>query len=127
MSLEFLNIDFDLKSKNNINLLVGELKSNLVVMNEGFLEGHSHYSFELAGLNGDEQYLLDMYFSIFNDLSEEAKMQWKSCETKNFDFGYEGHLEKSSCQIEISDSMISKMNKMGASFTVTLYKSDAIE
>lgn len=127
MSLEFLNIDFDLKSKNNIDLLLCELKNNFVVMNEEFLEGHSHYSFELAGLIGDEQYLLDMYFSIFNDLSEESKKQWKNCESKIFDFGYEGNLEKSSCQIEISDSMISKMEKMQACFRVTLYKSDAIE
>lgn len=127
MSIEFLNIDFDLKSKNNIDLLLCELKRNLIVMNEDFLDSYSHYSFELAGLNGDEQYLLDMYFSIFNDLSEESKIQWIGCESKNFDFGYEGCLEKRSSQIEISDSMISKMSKMAASFTVTLYKSDAIE
>ena len=62
-STEFLNIDLDLESRDDLSLIIQEFGDSVIIMNNEN-DGSVHkVSFELAGLEGNPDYLFNQYFS----------------------------------------------------------------
>lgn len=121
-NVEFLNIDLDLESENDLSLLIQELGDSVVIMNNESVDGVHRVSLELAGLVGNPEYILDQYFSVMRKLSIESRSLWDGCRKKEFDLGFESEYGASgSLQETISIKSINSLSSLGASVAITIY------
>ena len=119
--VEFLNIDLDLESDSDLSPIIQEFGENLIVLNNKKEKGFHKVSFELAGLNGDPDYLFEKYFILIDGLSEVGKGLWQGCSKKMFDLGFESGENSGGLQTELPQSIINKLSSLGATVAITIY------
>jgi hypothetical protein len=119
--VEFLNIDLDLESNSDLSPIIQEFGDNLIVMNNKKEKGLHKVSFELAGLNGDPDYLFEKYFKLIDGLSEGGKGLWDGCNKKVFDLGFESGENSGGLQAELPQSIVNKLASLSATIAITVY------
>jgi len=115
----FLNIDLDLESDNNIELLVEELGTGCTIMHSGIVEGVHHASFETGELKIEN--IIQEYAKLVDGLSFSAKEMWDSCKKKSFNFGFESGTQPRSFYVGLSEGAVSSIFKLGGRIDFTIY------
>lgn len=123
--VEFLNIDLDLESTEELILILDELGDDIVVMsniNEG---GIHKLSFEVSKDLGKPELVLKEYISIINGLSSSALELFKRCKKVVFDIGFECEGDVAGTPIgiteHISSDTIKLLANINADVAITVY------
>lgn len=117
--IEFLNIDLDIESDEDIELLVSEIGKRATTMRNENEAGKYVASFEAA--DGEENEIIAEYKSIIDALSTEAKAMWDNCTKKDFDFGYESGDKPNDFHSRLSKDSIAAINDFGGEIVITIY------
>jgi len=126
-STQFLNIDLDLESEDDLTIIVDEFGDNVIVLSNEKNFGLHKLSFELAGEIGNSEYLLTQYFSLICSLSSKAREIWDRCLKREFDLGFECGHGPIDIQEKISNSLIIELSELNVSITVTVYSVPVVE
>lgn len=121
-NVEFLNIDLDLESTEDLSLLLRELGDAVVVMNNESENGVYKASLELAGLHGGAEYLFGCYIDLIDSLSGAAKDLWFKCTKREFDVGFEsGSKPIGGIQEKLSAELLNALSRLNISLAITVY------
>ena len=118
-NIEFLNIDLDIESNDNIELLVNELGKRMSVMNNNEIDNIYYASFETG--YSEENEIINEYVSIVNELSPQAKVLWNNCKKRVFNVGYECGRKPSSYESKINENSIKALAEINGSIYITIY------
>ena len=119
--IEFLNIDLDLESKDDLFPIIQEFGDSVIVLNREKENNSFKVSLELAGVTGTPDYLFEQYISLINGLSSQAKELWFGCAKREFDLGFESGHKPSDIQNKLSSTIISSLSDLEASIVITVY------
>jgi hypothetical protein len=117
--IQFLNIDLDLESDEDISDLVTEIGTKLIVMRDHTVSGVHHASFETTLPTENE--IIAEYSSVILRLTETSKRLWERCSKRCFDFGYDCGDAPNDFRSIISAESVSKIKEMGAEMAITIY------
>ena len=118
-NIEFLNIDLDIESNDNIELLVEELSKRLVVMHNNEINKVHYASFETSF--SEENKIINEYVSIIKELSPEAKSLWNSCIKRVFNFGFDSGNKPNSYESRINEKSVKELAEFNGSIYITIY------
>jgi len=118
-NIEFLNIDLDIESNDNIQLLVEELGKRLTVMNNNEIKKVHYASFETS--YSEENEIINEYVSIISALSSDSKSLWNNCIKRVFNIGYESGKEPSSYESRINENSVKALAEINGSIYITIY------
>jgi hypothetical protein len=117
--IQFLNIDLDIESSEDLSTLVAEMSERTSVMrNES---GGSVYfaSFE-TGAHGENE-IIEEYSAIIEGLSPKNRTLWEGCSKREFDFGYDSGDKPNNFHSSVSVNSIALLARLGGSVVVTIY------
>lgn len=117
--IQFLNIDLDIESQEDISLVVKEFSNRLTVMRNDHSKGMYYASFETG--YSEENEIIEEYVNVIDGLSTEARTIWDNCLKREFDFGYESGDKPNDFHSKIRAKSIELLAKVGGSVTVTIY------
>ena len=117
--IQFLNIDLDLESDEDISDLVTEIGTKLIVMRDHTVSGVHHASFETTLSTENE--IIAEYSSVISGLTDTSKRLWERCSKRSFDFGYDSGDAPNDFRSVISAESVSKIKEMGAEVAITIY------
>ena len=118
----FLNVDLDLVSADDLSSLIQEFGDDVIVMNDTWLEGEHHVSFELgAGESIEPDYLIECFYTLVQKLSTPSKLLWKNCKSRVFDLGFESGTTPRSYHAHLSVKTIESLSKIDAQVAITIY------
>ena len=118
---EFLNIDLDLESAEDISPIIAEFSDSVIILNREKENNIYKVSLELSGIEGDPEYLFKQYISLINGLSSQAKKLWFGCTKREFDLGFECGYEPREIQNKLSSNILSSLSNLDASIVITVY------
>ena len=117
--IEFLNIDLDIESKDDISLIIKEFGERVTVHKH-----QNHNSLFCASLSTgymSENEIIEEYLALVTSLSQKARKVWDACLKREFDFGYESGEYPNNFHSKISSKSLEAIVKMGGSMVVTIY------
>ncbi len=120
MKIHFLNVDLDIESHHDLQLIVEEFGDNADNLYCGKAQGHYLATFE-ARYTADADSIVSYFCLLVNGFDKEAKELWDSAFAKVFNIGYESGLEPRSYSSEIRAETIEQVAALGASLRVTIY------
>jgi len=118
---EFLNIDLDLESTEDISSIIAEFSDSVIILNREKENNIYKVSLELSGIEGDPEYLFKQYISLINGLSSQAKKLWYGCSKREFDLGFECGHEPRDIQNKLSSKLLGELSNLDASIVITTY------
>ncbi len=116
---EFLNIDLDISSEEDISELVIEIGKNTCVLNNSSEEGVFEATFETGGQEPNQ--IINEFVSIINELSPKAKAQWEDCKSREFNIGYDGGESPNVFVSALSGSSIKGISEINGEVVITIY------
>lgn len=116
---EFLNIDLDISSEEDISELIIEIGNNTCVLNNSCEEGIFVATFE-TGYQEPNQ-IINEFVSIINELSPKAKNQWEGCKAREFNIGYDGGEIPSVFVSALSGNSIKGISEINGEVVITIY------
>ena len=119
--IHFLNVDLEIESSENLQLLVDDLGEDVLVLFNGkWKNGFNFLAIETyPDANVDEK--ISLFCTLIENLSPEAKLIWDNAYSKKFDAGFECGEFPNSYQTEIRADTIKRVAELGASIVVTIY------
>lgn len=123
-TIEFLNIDMDLESKDDLIPLIEELGEKVVVMNyeKGCV---NKVSLELSGVFGSPDCVVLEYAKIVESLSAKAKSLWEGCSKREIDVGFECEGEANGAPVGFTERLsldsIEKLLRLRITMAITIY------
>ncbi|MEJ6474952.1 hypothetical protein [Pseudoalteromonas piscicida] len=119
--IQFLNVDLELESKQDISALVSDLKQNAIVL---------HYDQDdfrqLARIEANTSELtpdkaINQLCELIESCSKAALKQWLSCTKRTFDIGFNsGKSPKCFSQALHADTLL-RISAIGAGIEITIY------
>jgi hypothetical protein len=123
----FLNVNLDIRSTANLNLIATELGDRVFVLHSGregkgrryllALENARHYKSPEAAIHA--------FCKRIERLSPSARRLWTAAQ-KVFDIGYELHPLARSSRFLLRSSTLEEISDLGAKFAVTYYRPQLI-
>lgn len=127
MKIQFLNVDLEIESSQDLQPLIDDLGEDVSVLHHGKNGRKFNFvSFELktAGKRDVDEIILSFCLFIKN-LSPGAKLIWDKCHSKRLDAGFQSGAFPGAYQTEIRADTIAQVAEIGASIVITIYpKSD---
>lgn len=117
--IEFLNIDLDIESEEDISLIIEEFGDRVTIHRSELYEGKYYASFSTGFMRENE--IIQEYRSLVEGLTPEAKRVWDSCSKREFDFGYESGETPNNFHSRVSAGSIKSLAKLGGSVAITIY------
>lgn len=117
--IEFLNIDLDIESKEDISPIVEEWEGKITVFRNDKAEEGYFASFETQ-CSGVEE-IINEYVRLVNSLSEKSREIWDRAEKRTFDFGFESGTEPNNFNVKMDQLLIQKLADIGGGITITIY------
>lgn len=119
--IEFITIDLDIASNNDINSLVKELSAHTIFMHyEVYKDGSHNASFESHKDSIDN--IIEDFHTILTNLSPTSKKMWNECFKRSFNIGFNSGLEPYSIQSSLSNKLLHKITELGGSIEITIYQ-----
>ena len=118
-NIEFLNIDLDIVSKNDIAPIIDEFGDQVCVLNNESRDGNYCASFETVCT--EENKIIETYVALVNDLSPGTRKLWNECTLREFDFGYSSGETPSTFRSKISSKSVKELSEVGGSIVITIY------
>ena len=93
--IQFLNVDLELESKQDISVLVADLKKIATILHYDKDEYRQLARIEVTGEISSPDKAINHLCELVESCSRAALKQWLSCSRRTFDIGFEsGPLEK---------------------------------
>lgn len=124
MNITFLNVDLDMKFKQDISLILNELGNNVLTLHH---EQQENYYFARLEINRDAasaDKTINYFCDLIENLSEEAYKIWNSCYFKTFDIGYESGIKPNYFSSKINAITLQRIANIGAGMNITIYPID---
>ncbi len=123
MEVRFLNVDLEMESSEDLQLIIDNLGENVSILHHG--ENGSGFNFVSFEVKPSGERDIDGTISSFclfiENLSHEANTIWNRCHSKKFDAGFESGDFPRSYKTEIRADTIERIAKIGASIAITIY------
>ena len=126
MSIQFLNVDLELKSKSSLQAIVNSFGDDVDVLGCSPVGSHYQAAFESPGTpTGDPDSLIRYFCDLISNLAGTGKKAWETAYSRVFNIGFESGSEPKHIESELSPDTIAKIPSVGASIKITIYESDA--
>ena len=123
-SIEFLNLDLDIESSDDLTSLLEGFGESIVVMNHDKGEVNK-LSLELAGITGDPNHLVLEFAKLIEALPVATKSIWSNCAKREIDIGFECEGEAKGAPIGITERLsyesIQLLSQLEISIALTIY------
>lgn len=127
MPIRFLNVDLDIESQNDLQILVDELEKDCSlhiydknVNNNNFASFSHRFAFDDYEINA----IISAFCNSIENLSPKAREIWDSCCTRKFDAGFESGNFPKDFKSAIDADVIKRIADLSASIVITIYPSD---
>jgi len=117
--IEFLNMDLDIESEENIDSIIEEFGDHVSIMRNEKENNLFYASFETF-LN-EENDIIEKYVSLINSLSPLTRKIWDKCIKKEFDFGYESGIVPNNFHSRINTNSVAQLASVGGNISITIY------
>ena len=119
--IQFLNVDLELESKQDISVLVADLKKVATILHYDKDEYRQLARIEVAGEITTPDKAINHLCELIESCSRNALKQWLSCSRRTFDMGFEsGTSPKCFNQALHADTLL-RISAIGAGIEVTIY------
>ncbi|SFC81592.1 hypothetical protein [Pseudoalteromonas denitrificans] len=119
--IQFLNVDLELESKNDISILVNELAKKTTILH---FDKDDYRHFARIEANSDitsPDQAINHLCEQLESCSREALKQWLSCKKRTFDIGFQsGRNPKCFNQAIKSDTLL-RISAIDAGIEITIY------
>ncbi len=124
MEIQILNVDLEVESSENLQILIDDLGEDVSVLYHGENgSGYNFVSFEIRSpaVNKDIDGLVSAFCCLIENLSPEARLIWDRSFTRKLDAGFSSGNSPRSYQTEIRAETIEQAARIGASIAITIY------
>ncbi|WP_440054831.1 hypothetical protein ACSLBF_01310 [Pseudoalteromonas sp. T1lg65] len=119
--IQFLNVDLELESKQDISALVSDLKRNAVVLHYDKDEYRQLARIEASAEEMTPDKAINHLCELVESCSKPALKQWLSCSKRTFDIGFSsGTSPKCYSQALHVDTLL-RISAIGAGIEITMY------
>jgi hypothetical protein len=126
--VHFINIDLEVWSKQNLQVLIDGFGKNVVNMGHlKFDNGNVLASFELhydsveAWENIEADEIISVFCELIENLPKKARQIWNKSYKKVFDIGFESGNTEKSLNTELKVETLKRVQELGASIVITIY------
>jgi len=117
---EFINIDMELSSSENLSTLADELKGSILILKNEY-EGKSYkLNFECKLNERNPTNVLMQYANLLKALSKNSQNLLKKCDSRILDFGYESGKNLVLSNF-ISAEVLADIASFNFDFVITIY------
>ncbi|AZZ99742.1 hypothetical protein [Pseudoalteromonas sp. R3] len=122
--IQFLNVDLELESKQDISALVADLKKNAVVLHYDQDEYRQLARIEASAQVTSPDKAINHLCELIESCSKAALKQWLGCSKRTFDIGFScGEQPKCYSQALHVDTLL-RISAIGAGMEITLYPAE---
>ncbi|TLX47744.1 hypothetical protein C1E24_07065 [Pseudoalteromonas phenolica] len=119
--IQFLNVDLELESKQDISVLVDDLKKKAMVLHYD-KDDYRH----LARIEADADVVspdkaINHLCELIESCSKSALKQWLSCSKRTFDIGFNSGAAPKCFSQPISADTLLRISAIGAGIEITIY------
>ena len=119
--VRFLNVDLEVRGRDDLKWLVTELGDDVVNLCCGAAQGHFLATFETGLPLGDPDSAVGYLCNLVDNLPTDARVAWDGLLSKVFDIGFDGGIGPSTYQSELRPETIAAVARIGASLQITIY------
>lgn len=122
MRTGFRNVDLDVESVTNLDLLVTEMGGRVVVLYSGMAGKSKRHLLTVEAYKNwkSPDPAIQTLCAVVESLSPAAKRIWKAAD-KVFDIGYELQATEKRSRFELRSDTLERVAQLGASLAVTYY------
>ncbi len=119
--IQFLNVDLELESKQDISLLVADLKKSAVVLHYDKDEYRQLARIESKGEVTSPDKAVNHLCELIESCSRAALKQWLSCSKRTFDLGFESGTSPKCFNQALQVDTLLRISAIGAGVEITIY------
>jgi len=124
MTISFLNVDLEIESQGDLQVLVEELETDcsLHIHDKNLKDNNfASFSHRSAFDNYEINVIISLFCGSIENLSPKSREIWDLCITRKMDAGFEsGNLPKD-FQSVIRADIVKRVADLGASIAITIY------
>ncbi len=116
----FINVDLELSSENDLSLIASELKDRIFILDEGFSGSEFSLRFECSLNETQPEPVLKEFIKLIRTLSNEAMALLGSTTQKIVDIGFDSG-NQYQFTTRISNTVLSELSSLGFEIVITIY------
>ena len=120
-NIQYLNVDLDLESENDISHIVDTFGEDVIVLHHGKLDDYHHASFETTDVMPTADEVINYFCGLVEALPDGVRAGWDSCRKRVLDIGYESGTSPSNFRSELKPTTLQRVAAIGASIIITIY------
>ncbi len=120
----FLNLDLDLQASFDLSPIAEDFGSRVFVLYCGEIGDGYRLSVEPVFdglLSSDATACTEFFLRLADGLSQKNKDLWRTCDSRVFDYGFEGGYEENTFHADISADNVARMARLRIELRVTIY------
>ena len=119
--VRFLNVDLEVRGRDELKWLVTEFGEDVVNLYCGEAQGHFLATFECDQVRGDPDSVVGYFCHLVDNLSTDARRSWDDLLSRVFNIGFDGGIGPSAYESELRPETIAAVARIGASLQITIY------
>ncbi|NMM40687.1 hypothetical protein [Pseudoalteromonas arctica] len=119
--IQFLNVDLELESKQDISLLVADLQKSAVVLHYDKDEYRQLARIESKEDVSSPDKAINHLCELIESCSRNALKQWLSCSKRTFDIGFESGTSPKCFNQALQADTLLRISAIGAGVEITIY------
>jgi hypothetical protein len=123
--VRFLNVDLEVRGREDLQWLVEELGEAVIHLHCGEVKDHFLAVLEARPPHGDANSLINYFCNFIDNLPAERRATWDGLFSKVFDIGYEAGIGSKSYESDLRPETIAAVARIGASLRITIYPATA--
>ncbi len=116
----FINVDLELSSDNDLSLIASELKGRVFILDEGFTGSEFSLRFECSLNETQPEPVLKEFIKLIRTLSDEAMALLGSTTQKIVDIGFDSG-NQYQFTTRISNAVLNELSSLGFEIVITIY------
>jgi len=119
--IQFLNVDLELESKNDIGLLVGELAKKAILLNYDKDDYRQSARIEANTDIKTADQAINHLCEQLESCSRNALKQWLTCSKRTFDIGFNSGVQPKCFNQAIKSDTLLRISAIDAGIEITIY------
>ncbi|MFC0117479.1 hypothetical protein ACFFK7_06065 [Pseudoalteromonas xiamenensis] len=119
--IQFLNVDLELESKQDISVLVADLSKQAVVLHYDKDEFRQLARIEAGEGVSSPDKAINHLCELIESCSREGLKQWLSCSKRTFDLGFSSGVSPKCYSQALHVDTLLRISAIGAGIEITLY------
>ncbi|WP_042150313.1 MULTISPECIES: hypothetical protein [unclassified Pseudoalteromonas] len=119
--IQFLNVDLELESKNDISVLVGELAKKAIVLNYDKDDYRQSARIEADTDIKTPDQAINHLCEQLESCSRNALKQWLTCSKRTFDIGFNSGTKPKCFNQAIKSDTLLRISAIDAGLEITIY------